>query len=907
MNPERWRQIEALFEPARELKPSERSAFLAEACKGDEGLRHEVESLLAQDASLLDKPLWERAPETSTGTATVISAGTRFGPYEIDRLIGAGGMGQVFRAVDTRLNRSVAIKTPADAFGERFMREARSIAQLNHPHICTLYDVGPNYLVMELLEGETLADRLKKGPLPQDRVFKFGAQIADALAAAHSKGIVHRDLKPANIMITTANAKVLDFGIAKSAHDEALTVNRQVIGTPAYMSPEQREGKECDARSDIYSLGLVLREMATGSRAGDLVNTPPHFAHIVTRCLESDSADRWQAASDVRRELEWTAGITPPAPPLSRLPYSRIAWIIAAVAFLGLLIGVTVFYRRRSGPSLVSSQFILTLNQQSEEIGSVPIPSPDGEFLAFPSKNLGGVTSIWIRPLNSVAVQQLSGTEGSEGDLAWSTDGRWIAFYADGKLKKIRAAGGPPETIAAIAGFQDAAWGSKGDIIFRPTNRAPLFRIRDSSGPPHPLTKLNALLTENSHRFPTFLPDGQRFLFVSRCADRANDVLYLGSLDSPGLKKIMPAEARASYIPGALLFYRDGALIAQRFDPDRSRLSGDPVPVLPEIAYSAPSLLAAFRVSADGGVIAAASANSAGANMVWYSRNGEEIGRLGNRGQYWQPRISPDGSRVAFESPDPQTGNRDIWYIEIARGITSRLTTNVANDWYPVWSPDGRQLAFASDRDSGARFLPYLKTSLDPGSSESPLNKSTDGVSDWSRDGQWMAFSDADISVARASKADSPFLFLATPAKETGARFSPDSRWIAYISNESGRSEIYVRPFSGGPAGPSGKVQISSNGGEYPVWGPSGEELYYMSADSSIYAADMRGLGRAASVPPPTLLFPACPGTGALGPPLAGQTFNHAFDTHDGKKFLVVCRAELPGRFTVLTNWKFPQ
>ena len=893
--PERWREVEALYHEARELPAGQREALLGRA---EAGLRQEVESLLAREnsASWLERP----APPVRD-----LTPGMQLGPYRIEERIGAGGMGQVFRGLDTRLNRPVAIKTSRDPFDARFAREAQAIAKLNHPHICTLYDVAPDFLVMELIEGETLAARLKRGRLPQEQVYRYGQQIADALAAAHAKGIVHKDLKPGNIMIAKSTLKVLDFGIARTAEDETVTASRVAVGTPAYMSPEQRAGRKCDARSDIYSLGLVLREMATGDRAGDLSGAPPQLAHVITRCLETDPDERWQAASDIRNELAWAAALKPSGK-VTAPGGGHIAWAIAGLAAVGLAFAGAAFYRGSPAREASPARFVLTFDRQSELPGGTPVPSPDGQALAFPERDADGVTSIRVRRLNSLAAERLAGTEGAAPEITWSSDGAWIAFYADEKLKKVRLTGGPPETIASVPGFQDAAWGPGGDIVFRPGNRTSLYRISNQGGAVKPLTRLNAALTENSHRFPDFLPDGRHFLFVSRCSDRANNALYVGSLDSGDTKRIMPAQGRVSYIPGAILFYRDGALMAQRFNANRAETAGEAEPVLAGVAYSPPSILAYYRASRNGAVIVAAPADVTGASMFWYARSGEQTGALGKGGT--QPRISPDGSGVLYQSPDPQTGNRDLWRLEFARGIKSRLTNNVANDWFGVWSPDGRQIAFASDRDGGPDMRPWLKTSMDPGSGESRLGTAVRWpIFDWSRDGLWMAFGSEDIFVVRASKPDAPFAWLATPATETGARFSPDDKWIAYSSNESGRSEIYVRPFGGGPAGSAGKAQISTGGGDYPVWGPSGEELYYMSADSAIYAADTRGLGRADTVPPPVRLFQACGAAGAMAPPLSGQPYNYAFDTNDGKKFLVVCRAEPAGRFTVLMNAKLPR
>jgi eukaryotic-like serine/threonine-protein kinase len=835
-----------------------------------------------------------------------VSAGTQFGPYRIVSALGAGGMGRVYRALDTRLNRSVALKIVHEEFGERFAREARAIAQLNHPHICTLYDVGPDYLVTELIEGDTLATVLANRRLSLDEVLRYGAQMADALAAAHAKGIIHRDLKPGNVMLTKAAVKVLDFGLAKTATDQSITQSHVVVGTPAYMAPEQRQGRGADARTDIYALGLVLREMAAGTPSGELQRFPPHFDHVVNRCLEQDPAERWQAASDVKKELEWAAVSLPPAPAVARSYSSRLAWGVAALAFAGMLSVGVLYIKRESSATSAPTQFTLAFDKEidSYDLSTLPVPSPTGASLVFAGVGDNEGTALWVRSLHSIEARRLSGTEGA-GRVAWSPDGNWIAFYADGKLKKVSRHGGPSQTIAAVPGFQEGAWGPDGDIIFRPTNRAPLFRIRDSGGSPQPLTTLNVSLTENSHRFPEFLPGGRQFFFVGRCGERANNALYIGSLDSPEVTRVMPAQARVSYVPAAtgrpemLVYYRDGALVAQRFDLGARKLIGEATALFEEVGYNAPSIEARFRVSADGRVVVVQNGEPSHTRLVWFDRNGAELGVLAGPGENSQARLSPQGDRVAFSRPDPQTGNRDVWYIEIGRGITSRLTTHVANDWHPVWSPDGRQLAFGSDRDGGPGVLPYLKTSLDPGSNESRLLSKESLPKDWAANGRWLIYERrGDLFVGPAAAGVEPFPFLATPALETLPRFSPDSKWIAYTSNESGRTEVYIRPFSGAPAGPTGKLQVSHNGGQFGVWGPLGREIFYLSADRSIFSADTRNLGRIETVPTPVRLFPAC---ATSDPALAPS-----FDTRDGQRFLVTCRVEPPGRFTVLTNWTIP-
>ncbi|MEP6961376.1 MAG: protein kinase [Acidobacteriota bacterium] len=838
-------------------------------------------------------------------TQTILGPGSQARPYRIEAAIGSGGMGQVFLAFDTRLNRRVALKISHQPFDPRFEREARAIAQLNHPHICTLYDVGPNFLVMELVEGETLAARLKRGPLPQDKAMLYGAQIADALAAAHGKGITHRDLKPANVMVTKAGVKVLDFGLAKMTTDETLTMANAVMGTPAYMAPEQREGKSCDARADIYSLGLILREMATGKRSADTGTLPAIFGHVVARCLEEDPTDRWQSAADLRRELEWSAAAALPA--ATGAPSSRVPWIVAAIACASLLIAVAAVLRQKNVPEFGASQFEISLGEVSGE----PILSPDGRMIAFERSDPGGA-SIWVRSLESIEARKLPETVGAANPI-WSPDGKWLAFWAGGKLRKVSPAGGPGQVIAEIPGFQDGAWSPSGEIVFRTNNRTPLFRIKDSGGVLQPLTTLNSAQTENSHRHPEFLPDGRHFLFVSRCSDRANNALYLASLDSPDLRRLMPAQAQVRFVPARdgqpnlLFFYCDGALVAQPFDPEKGTIYGDAKTVVDKIGYNPPSIQASFGVSRDGRMVMTRTAGASDTRFVWYRRNGEEAGTLGATGLRDQPRLSPHQDFVLFTQADPQTGNRDVYSMEVARGIPSRLTTNAANDWEASWAADGRRILFASDRQGGSALQPYIKASLDPSSPETHIPGIGTDVGDLSPDGKWIVGGNRDLEIAPVSSGTEPFKFLATPASERDARFSPDGKWLAYVSNVSGTYNVYVRPFAGGPALAENAIQISPNGGEFIVWGSHGEEIFYMTADGSIVSVDTRRLGQTPFVPPPTTLFRACPETRPEGLPGTGVPYWSAFDTRDGQRFLVNCLAQPAGHFTVLLHWMYPR
>jgi eukaryotic-like serine/threonine-protein kinase len=849
--------------------------------------------------------LTEDGGAVSSSSEQRVAAGTQIGPYRIESTLGAGGMGQVYRAVDTRLNRYVALKIAREEFDERFEREARAIAQLNHPHICTLYDVGPNYIVMEVVEGETFATLLARGALPLDRVIRYGVQMADALAAAHAKGIIHRDLKPGNVMLTKSGVKVLDFGLAKTETDQTITHTQVVLGTPAYMAPEQREGRTADARTDIYALGLVLREMATGKKSEDLPGLPAQFVHVVRRCLETDPSQRWQTAIDVEKELDWTAASLSAAPAVARQSSSRLAWGVAALTSVAAIAVGALYFTRESAPTVPPTQFTLVLDKEISgyDLATLPVPSPTGELLAFSGVGSDGGTALWVRELQSLEARRLSGTSGASR-IAWSPEGKWIAFFADGKLKKVSPYGGPPQTIGTVDGFQDAAWGSGGDIIFRSSNRTPLYRIHESGGAVQPLTTLNASLTENSHRFPEFLPGGRSFWFVSRCAERANNALYIGSLDSPEVTRVMAAQARVSYVaasargPEMLVYYKDGVLVAQRFSLADRRFIGEATTLLDQLGYSAPSIEARFRVSSDGRVVVAQSGEPSRARLLWIHRSGEQVGELGGVAEYSQPRLSPRGDRVAFQLPDPQTGNRDLWFIEIARGIMSRLTIHVANESNPVWSPDGRQLLFNSDRDGGTEMFPYLKTSMDPGSGESRQVSRHAVTHDWTANGRWIVYEDTgDLIVGQAG--GEPFNFLRTPASESYPRFSPDGKWIAYVSNESGRREVFVRPFAGEPAGPGGKLRVSHNGAVQAVWGPLGREIFYVSGDGSVFAVDTRNLGRAETLPTPVRLFRSCLTSVELQ---AGAWF----DTQDGNRFLMACRVDPPGRFTVLMNWPVP-
>ena len=921
---DRWQQIEKLYEAAAVLPPGQRHAVLSGA---HADIRKEVERMLGDVTGFLDVQvpgLGSLKDLDSTHIApgnAPIAPGANLGPYRIEAAIGQGGMGQVFRAIDTRLNRTVAIKTSLTPFDPRFQREARAIATLNHPNICTLYDVGPNYLVMELCEGQTLDSRIKRGKLPIEETLRTGSQIAAALAAAHAKGIIHRDLKPANIICTKQGAKVLDFGLAKSDSDATLTQTNAVMGTPAYMAPEQREGKETDHRTDIYALGLVLAEMATGKRPaqtglGSLASLPAQFTHVVERCLAQEAEDRWQSASDIRKELEWLAAkpIDAAAPEPTR--FSRFRWIAAVLTLAAAGSSLTYYTWTRvppPSPLPVPNQVTLSFDSllDPDQFSGGPRPSPDGRFLAFVSKGAGGKGILCVRPMNATAVRTILGAEGL-GSIFWSPDSRWIGFFVGGNLKKVSPDGGPPQSIATIStSMQEPVWGSRGDILYRPSNREPLFRISDTGGSPVPVTKLDKERSENSHRGQQFLPDGRRFLFVARCGDSSNNALYLGSLDTGKVKRLMPIDSRAVYInqgsaaSGLIVYHRDGALVSRQFDTDRDELLGDPFTVFEHVAHNPIGMSLGFRSSNDGALAVLDPLGGSMKELAWYSRSGIRQSSVGEpSSSRVHARISPDGSRMVYASMDPKTGNRDLFIMDAARGIPARITQNAANDWLPVWSPDGQKLLFGSDRNGGPVVLTFLKSATNIDAPEIAMG-SGPNPEDWSRDGRWMGgFEGHDLWIAEAKPGAKVRKLVRNPqGGAMGLRFSPDGAWITYVSSETGVPEVFVRAFKDGIASMESS-QISRGGGDFPIWSPDGTELFFVSHDSILWSYRTRQLGQPAS-PEPTLLFHLCESTSLGNPPLRSYTYSTPYDTHDGKRFLVSCALAPSNEFTILLNWPF--
>jgi eukaryotic-like serine/threonine-protein kinase len=872
VTPERLRQVEELYHAALEDRAALDNA--------DPELRREVESLLKQEGASL--PSLPKLADDST--VTQLAVGALLGPYKIEARIGAGGMGEVYRAVDTRLDRKVAIKISARQFSERFEREARAIAALNHPHICTLYDVGSNYLVMELVEGETL-----KGPLPLDRTLKYGGQICDALDAAHKKGITHRDLKPGNIMVTKNGVKVLDFGLAKSLHDETLTVANAVMGTPRYMAPEQKEGKECDARTDIYALGLVLREMVT--------DFPPHLAHVVENCIANDPDDRWQAASDVRRELEWAA-----TSPAARSP-APLGWIAAAVVLAAAMLFFALSNRRTPVAS-ETVRFSIYPPEKTSLSGAlnntVPVPqlalSPDGRAIVFAAADVGAKPILWLRTLDEVAARPLPETEDAESSF-WSWDGRWVGFFADGKLKTIPASGGPVHVVAEGIDNKSGAWGPDDTILFG-TTISGIYRVPSAGGTATPVTKNQ----EGSHRFPQFLPDGRHFLFTVRGQTEQRGI-YAGSLDGKTQKLLPGIDSSALYVAGYLLYLDGNTLVGRAFDADRLELKGQPFAVAERVGRSSTGY-GPFSASRTG-VLAHASAILRLGRLTWFDRGGNPLNSPSPEGDYNDFRLSPDEKTLAATLADPRTGTTDIWLTDLARGSTSRLTSGPLVNANLVWSPDGARILFRTNRHGSVNE--FYQTSAAGGGNEEPvlleaaeraagLALNTTGVSDWSPDARNVVFSAAESSFYHLwllpLDSRKPVRFSRGGSDEIQANFSPDGHFVAYASSESGRYEVQVRTF---PLSDR-KWTVSSNGGYEPRWRGDGREIYYLSEDRKLMAVSVDA-GPLFGVP--KALFQ----TRAYG---AKPLRTNYVPSREGKRFLVNTQsggsASTP--ITVVLNWQ---
>lgn len=860
-----------------------------------------------------------------------LTAGDKLGPYEITGLLGKGGMGEVFRATDTRLHREVAIKVSDETFSDRFDREARAIAALNHPNICHLYDVGPNYLVMELVEGETLADRIKQGAMPLDDALKVARQIADALEAAHEKGITHRDLKPGNVIIRHDGVvKVLDFGLAKMAAPaaassispdnsptltmEAATQLGVILGTAGYMAPEQALGKRIDKRADIWAFGVVLHEMITGERlfrgetiaetlaallkeSPNLERVPVKVRRLLTRCLEKNPQQRLRDISVVWELLDTEPAVQPPQP----IPGKP--WLAAACALFALTTAASTFlWLRAPVPDVRSTQFHIDAPEGTEftpNVGWAPV-SPDGRYVILAAGDpAAGRDSyqFWIRPLDSLNARPLQGTEGASRAF-WSPDSKSVAFFAAGKLKRSDITGGAPQTLCdapTVRTRSSGAWNRDGTILF--TNSEGIFRVAATGGVPQ------LILKDSGATHVQFLPDGKRFLYHG---EGAKPGIYSASLDNPDARvMILATDTQASYVParegknGYLLWPREQTLFAQSFDPSALRLEGDAIPIAEDLVRLRAT--AAFWIS-DAGVLCYRTGESSGgaARLIWLGRDGKRLGEAAKQDLYLGFRLSPDGSRLALAKADASRNN-DIWALEFGRGILTRLTFDPSFEGAPLWSPDGRQIVYQSTRDGVSRLY---KKDAGGGGKEEPLTSSPEQLTlgDWSRDGRFLTYA----RYAAATRPDiwalpmegdrKPFPVLQTPFTTRGAKFSPDGKWIAYESDESGQFEIYVRAF---PAA-SGQWQVSNQGGQNQFWRGDGKELYYLPPGrDKVMAVGITVEAGSIKAETPRELF-------SVSSPIQSGGANFGV-TADGQRFLIresVERARVSPPLTVVTNWQ---
>ncbi len=886
----------------------------------------------------------------------LLKPGDMLGPYRVDSLLGKGGMGEVYRGTDTRLGRPIAIKVSAREFSDRFEREAKAISSLNHPNVCTLYDVGPNYLVMEFVEGDTLAHLIKQGPMPVDAVLQYGIQIADALSAAHAKGVIHRDLKPANIILTRSGVKVLDFGLAKlgttksgagdsseaATKTEPMTESGSIVGTLHYMSPEQAEGKETDERSDIFSFGVVLYEMLTGKRAfdGDTRTAilaailkdqpkpimqfqpmvPRALDRVVRKCLEKKPAERWHSAHDLKETLE----LIDPAGPSSasasasgsdsqaggmRHRNNRRRWpaVGAAVAIAaGLALLLWAPWRKAAPAQAV--RFEVGPGEKMTFIDQAAMAvSPDGRWMVFPAYGEDGQARYYIRALDGVEVRVLPGTEGPSNPAAsWSYDSRWVVFAnGGGKLKKVDLQGGPPQNLADLRGIlEGAGWNSEGVIIVGSSDGRAILRLPASGGQATPVTVLAP--GESAHFWPQFLPDGKHFLYLRVSSDAAKAGVYVGSIDAKpeqqSMQRLLATDRQAYFAAapggsGHLIFMRSTTLMAQPFDPNRMILSGEPAAIADGIDSYTLTNHGLFSVSDTGTLVYRGGSASQGL-LTWYDLQGNPAGTLGGPGDYTFPALSPDGSRVAAGmGPAP---NRDIWILDVARGTSTRFTFDPLRDDNPAWSPDGKNIAFSSDR-SGQLDL-YIKPA--DGSGEEKLLLKTDEpktVERWTKDGRFLLYDSTnpktaqDIWALPSPLGAKPVVLLQTQFREALMRVSPDGRWLAYGSNESGSFEVYVRPFTPeAPAGTGAKWLVSKGGGVRSLWRPDGKELFYYTLAGQVMAVDVdTNIGFQAGTP--RRMFTVATGAASTGWDLSP----------DGKRFLFVAP---PGAghvipFTVVLNW----
>ena len=870
------------------------------------------------------------------------SAGTKLGTYEIVGPLGAGGMGEVYRAKDSKLKREVAIKVLPDAFSRdserisRFQREAELLASLSHPHIAAIHDFAESgesrFLVLELVEGETLAQRLTRGPMPLDETLSVATQIAEALEAAHEKGIIHRDLKPANIKITPdGKVKVLDFGLAKMREAQPQPTNMSnsptmastpgiVMGTAAYMSPEQAKGEEVGRASDVWAFGCVLYEMLTGrpvfegKTAGEILGgvfkeqpdwrrlpaeTPEGIRRLLRRCLQKQEQLRFRDIRDARIEIDDVRSAASSDTNSTPSPSRRKAWSAGILALVLItVIAAVIIIVFRPAPTAPEMRVDITAPPSSSP-ASFAI-SPDGQKIVFSGISENG-SRLWLRSLDSVNVKPLPGTEEATFPF-WSPDGRSIGFFGGGRLKRVDIDGGSVQVLANVSVGRGGTWNSDGVILFAPAaGVTPILRIAATGGEPVAVTRFESAAA--IHYFPQFLPDGRHFIFYIPGSPEVRGV-YVAQLDGSDTRRLFDADAAAVYAStGHLLFVRQGTLFAQNFDARRLALTGNPFPIAEQVIVEGRPSIPALSASAAGPIAYRAGAAASGMRqLAWLDRSGKQIEKVGPLTTGVNPSMSPDARQVALRRV--VDGNDDIWLLDIARSVLSRFTFDPANDADAIWSPDGSRMVFSSSR-KGAYDL-FVKPTTGSGAEEVLIASNQNKVAtDWSPDGRLLLYRSNDPKMSydiwalpMDDKNAKPIPVVQTNFDERDAQFSPDGKWIAYQSNESGRFEIYVQPF--GRTG--SKLQVSTSGGAQVRWRRDGKELFYVALDGRLMAVPMTlpSTGNAAEAGTPVPLFPTHIG-GAVQSPLKHQYIV----SPDGQRFLMsTVSEEATAPITVILNWK---
>jgi serine/threonine protein kinase len=876
-----------------------------------------------------------------------LSPGTRLGPYEIVAPIGAGGMGEVYRARDTRLGRTVAVKVLPSHLAaspdsrQRFEREARAISQLSHPNICALFDVGSEgeteYLVMEYLEGETLSDRLRRGSVPFDQVVRYGIEMANALERAHRSGVVHRDLKPGNVMLTKTGVKLLDFGLAKldpvfrrageslttlpTQAAKSLTAEGAILGTFQYMAPEQLEGKEADARTDIFAFGAVLYEMATGRRAfageseASLISaimgshpppvtelapmTPPAFERVVRTCLAKDPDSRWQSAGDVARQLEWSAddaGTSPSSRPISprRRWRETLAWTIAAAAIAAAL--ATPLLRRSPKKDAVV-RFTLSA-PAGQQLGPAAALSPDGRRIAFIANEPSGKATLWLRSLDGLALRSFPGTENARYPF-WSPDGRSIGFFAGQRLRRVEADGGPAQTICRSGLGFGGTWGPDGTILFSPVFGAGISAVPAAGGEPVLASSLVASRGDSAHLWPVFLPDGRHFVLIARNFDPEKSVIALGTLGSKETRPLFRADSGAIYAdPGYLLFARESTLLAQKFDLDKLRIAGEAMPVAERIRFFTPETAVLASAASNGTLLYGLWNHQK--RIVSVDRKGRELANLGEVGDYEEVVISPDGRRAAVTKRDPARGqNLDLWILDAVTGVGSRFTSHRTDEMAPSWFPDGDRINYITEH---VGFYDFSEKAVSGGPERVVFQSKYDKTyPEVAPDGQFLAFCSSETGgfndlafIPLTGESRAATVSTTDEFDETFLTFSPDSRWLAYQSDESGQTEVYVRRFPDGPG-----QRVSSSGGGMPVWRRDGKELFFVSRDGMLMSVAVSVVDSRLETGQPQPLFELRLNDTIL-------PFRRKYDVYpDGERFLVIRPAlqSDPDTVAIALNW----